>query len=111
MQELYVEGLATHDDPESCAGIRKGVCEALTGARAGGAMEPRNEQTGVPTLSKGRKATPSATLSQVGDGPRAVEEPRHARNLYAREPGDPRFAHPADLRVGRSGKAEAVRLR
>ena len=44
MRELYIEGLATHDDPESCAGDREGVGEALTGARAGWAIEPRNHR-------------------------------------------------------------------
>jgi hypothetical protein len=41
MKELYGEGLATHADPESCAGPRKGAGEALTGAHAGRAIEPR----------------------------------------------------------------------
>ena len=35
MKESYVEGLATHDGPESCVCVRKGVGEALTGVRAG----------------------------------------------------------------------------
>jgi RNA-directed DNA polymerase len=35
MKESYVEGIATHDGPESCAAARKGSCEALTGVRAG----------------------------------------------------------------------------
>ena len=35
MKESYVEGLATHDGPESCAVARKGGGEALTGVRAG----------------------------------------------------------------------------
>jgi RNA-directed DNA polymerase len=52
MRELYAEGVATHGGPESCAGVRKGVGEALTGVRAGWAIEPRNHQFGVPTLSK-----------------------------------------------------------
>ncbi len=34
MQEPYEEGPASHLDPESCAGGRKAVREALTGARA-----------------------------------------------------------------------------
>ena len=42
MEELYIEGLATHDDPEPCVGVREGVGEASVGARAGKAIEPRN---------------------------------------------------------------------
>jgi hypothetical protein len=41
MKELYIEGVATHDDPESCVGARKGSGEALTGAHVGRAIEPR----------------------------------------------------------------------
>ena len=43
MRELYVEGVATHDGPESCVGVCKGDGEALTGVRAGRAIEPRNK--------------------------------------------------------------------
>ena len=43
MRTLYVEGVATHDDPESCVGVRKGGGEALTGVRAGWAIDPRNQ--------------------------------------------------------------------
>jgi hypothetical protein len=35
----------------------------------------------------------------------------HARNLHAREPGDPMPARPVDHRAGRSGKAKAAILR
>lgn len=44
MKELYGEGLATHADPESCAGPREGKGEALTGAHAGRDIEPRKHQ-------------------------------------------------------------------
>lgn len=44
MQESDIEGLATHDGPESCGCIRKGVREALIGEKAGRAIEPRNQQ-------------------------------------------------------------------
>jgi hypothetical protein len=40
MQELYIEGVASHDDPESCVVVCKDGSEALAGARAGGAIEP-----------------------------------------------------------------------
>jgi hypothetical protein len=52
MKEPYIEGLAIHDDPESCVGVREDVGEALTGARAGWAIEPKWQTSGVPTLSQ-----------------------------------------------------------
>ena len=44
MEELYVEGVATHDDPEPCVGVREGTGEASGWARAGRAIEPRNQR-------------------------------------------------------------------
>src|SRR6516164_586661 len=35
MKESHVEGLATHDGPESCEASRKGSVEALRGVRTG----------------------------------------------------------------------------
>jgi RNA-directed DNA polymerase len=49
MRELYIEGLAIHVGPESCVGVREGAGEALTGVRAGWAIEPRYQRSGVPT--------------------------------------------------------------
>jgi RNA-directed DNA polymerase len=43
MEELHAEGLAPHGDPESCVDVPRGRGEALTGARAGRAIEPRNQ--------------------------------------------------------------------
>jgi hypothetical protein len=108
MEEFYVEGLATHGGPESCVASCEGRGEALAGARAGRAIEPRKEQSGVPTLCKKRKATSPAALSQAAGGPRVVKEPGHVRNLRAREPGGPVPARPRGLRAGRRGNAAAV---
>jgi hypothetical protein len=110
MEELCVEGLATHGDPESCVDVPRGCGEALTGARAGRAIEPRNHFSGVPTRSRMWKATLLAAFSRVAGGLRAVGEPWHVRNLHAREPGEPVSARPPGQRAGRPGNAEAVIL-
>ena len=110
MEELYVEGVATRDDPEPCVGVREDTGEASGWARAGRAIEARNVLFGVPTLSEWRKATSTAAIPRGAVGPRVVKEPGHVRNLHAREPGDPAPARAVDQRAGRPGNAEAVIL-
>ena len=43
MKVHYGEGLANHAGPESCGVFREEQAEALTGVRAGQAIEPRNQ--------------------------------------------------------------------
>lgn len=43
MKELHVEGLATHDGPESCGGIREDAVEAFDRGTCGPGIEPRNQ--------------------------------------------------------------------
>jgi len=43
MKESDIEGVASHDGPESCGCSRKAVLEALTGVRTGRDIEPRNQ--------------------------------------------------------------------
>lgn len=53
MRVLCIEGVATHDGPESCAGVREGVGEALAGVvRAGLWSRESNGWFGVLTLSQ-----------------------------------------------------------
>ena len=111
MEELHVEGVAAHDDPESCVDDPQGRGEALTGACAGRAIEPRNQGFGVPTLSQGRKALSLVALARVARGPRAVKEPGHAQNLHAREPGDPMTAlPPAGVRAARGRRCRTPEM-
>lgn len=42
MRTLYIEGLAIHDGPEPCVGVRKGAGEALDRGTCRPAIEPRN---------------------------------------------------------------------
>ena len=45
MREPHVEGVATHDGPESCADAREGGGEAFDRGRCGPGIEPRNQVT------------------------------------------------------------------
>ena len=66
----YFEGLATRDVPESCVGDPRGRSEALTGVRAGWAIEPRNQR------NRGADAVP-------------VGGRQHRRRRYREAPADP----------------------
>jgi len=44
MKEPYVEGVAIHDDPESCNGAREGVVEAFDRGTSRLSIEPRNKE-------------------------------------------------------------------
>ena len=43
MKESHIEGVANHGGPESCVDVREDGGEALTGVRAGWAIEPGNQ--------------------------------------------------------------------
>ena len=49
MKESHRKGLTHHPDPESCAGCREAVGEALTGAHAGRVWSCEIRQFRVPT--------------------------------------------------------------
>ena len=49
MKESYGKDPASHPDPESCVGDRKGAGEALTGAHAGQPSSCEIRSSGVPT--------------------------------------------------------------
>ena len=112
MRTLYIEGLATRDGPESCVGVREDDGEALTGVRAGRAIEPRNQEgRGADVVKQCGRQHRWWRYARVVSGPRAVGEPVHVRSLHAREPGDPTIVRSGDGRADRSGNAEAVILR
>ncbi len=72
MRELYIEGVAIHGGPESCAGAREGAGEALTGVRAGWAIEPRNQLWGADAVAlSGRPCRPRRYRESWGDPARS----------------------------------------
>ena len=109
MKESYVEGLAAHDGPESCVGVREDDGEALTGVRAGRVFSRETElPPGRRRRRSRRKATPGASPSPDAAGSRAVRDPEHVRKHLAREPGDPMSARIGGD-AGRVGKSEDTR--
>jgi hypothetical protein len=52
MRVLYIEGVAIHGGPESCAVACEGGGEALTGVVRAGLLSLENPLIGVPTPSK-----------------------------------------------------------
>ena len=106
MKVRYSEGLAIHTDPESCAGIREGAGEALTGARIGGVS------SGVSNIVRGADAVVACRRQQVEvrqcedrSHPASSLDPQHVRTSLVREPGDLRSAlgSRAQGRVGKAG--------
>ncbi len=125
MRTLYIEGLAIHVGPESCAVAREGVGEALTGVRAGSAIEPRNQGfRGADAVKRGGRQHRRSRYREWPADP-ARSKTRCMHGVSRRENREsPRSPVPVDdapswmvrgvayRRVaGREGNAEAVRPR
>ena len=107
MKESHVEGVATHDDPESCVDACEGVGEAFDRGTGGPGMEPRNALIrGADAVIRGGRLHGRHRSSRDAARPCAVEDPVHVRNLPAREPGDLQAAR-RDGASGRVGKAKS----
>jgi hypothetical protein len=75
VQVRCTEGLANHSGPESCAGIREGVSEALTGERAGQPLSCERLESRMPTRFETWKATRTGALARASGRSGVVEEP------------------------------------
>ena len=110
MEELYVEGLATHGDPESCVDDPRGRGEALTGARAGRAIEPRNPSPGCPHgPQRGRQHCWRRYREPLADPARSENQGMCGTSMRENRES-PCPARPPDQRAGRPGNAKAVIL-
>jgi RNA-directed DNA polymerase len=73
MKELHVEGVATHDDPESCTGAREDAGEAFDRGTCGPVIEPRNQavQGADAVIRSGRQHVHHRHREVVGDPARS----------------------------------------
>jgi RNA-directed DNA polymerase len=111
MRETYIEGVASHDGPESCAGLCKEAGEALTGVRTGRDIEPRNHiDRGADAVHvSGRPHDQERQREFLGD-PARSKTPR-MRGLSVRENREVPWLPALDGEAGRGGKAKATSRR
>ena len=70
MKESYGKDPASHPDPESCVGGRKGAGEALTGAHAGQPSSCEIRSSGVPTpLTEAEGHTEGGVMGKPSSDP------------------------------------------
>jgi RNA-directed DNA polymerase len=106
MKEPHIEGVATHDDPESCTDGREAGGEALTGARTGSVLSRENRQSGAPTsLSETEGDTTRGRHRESLGGP-ARSQTRSTCGTSSRENREVPRSLAADGAAGRAGKAE-----
>jgi hypothetical protein len=101
MRVLYIEGVAIRGGPESCGGVREGVCEALTGVVRAGLLSRE-------IFSLGCRRSCNCAEGNIAGGVmrESLVDPARSgnlgtyRDLHAREPGGPMIA-----RLGWLGRA------
>src|SRR4030095_15243694 len=111
MRALYVEGLATRGGPESCVDDPRGRGEALTGVRAGRAIEPRNLRVrGADVVLETEGNTADGAIASRWGAPRGPRTRACTESSCARTGR----AHCLPVQLiagaGRSGNAKAVSL-
>ena len=110
MKELHGEGLATHTGPESCAGVREAVGEALTGARAGPVLsrEIIGQLRGADAVEIGGMPHWARRYREMRPDPARSETRCMHGNISH---GNREVPHPPEAggAAGRTGKSEDVR--
>jgi hypothetical protein len=111
MKESYVEGLATHDGPESCGAAREGGVEALTGGRAGRVFSrERDSLRDADAVGESGRPDRVHRYREVRPGPARSETPCTYGNT-SRGSREVPCSPEADGASGRAVKSKDVRRR
>ena len=104
MKESYVEGLATHNGPESCGVTREGGGEALTGERAGRVFSRVTQLRDADAVRRSGRQHPRRRYRETSRNPARSETPRTLGSASHgnREIPCPSEAIGASDRVGKS---------
>lgn len=109
MKEPYIEGVATHDDPESCVGVREGAGEAFDRGTGGLSIEPRNQPVqGADAVKSGGRQHETGRHREPRRGP-ARSETSRTSGIFLHGNREIHSLPAADGAAGRIGKAGAVR--
>jgi RNA-directed DNA polymerase len=111
----YIEGLAIHDGPESCIGVRKGEDEALTGVRAGWVLSREIHAPpqggllwGADALEESGRQHPRRRSGKTSRDPTRSETPRmHASTSFGNR--EIPLLSAAAMAVDRIGKSQDAR--
>jgi RNA-directed DNA polymerase len=110
MRVSYEKGVATHLGPESCASVREGEGEALTGGWAGRVSSREIATPERRRLSRKRKATPGHRYREVYLGSARSETPCMLGSVLSGNREIPRSSAGEGL-ADRVGKSKDVRQR
>ena len=102
MKESYVEGLATHNGPESCGAARKGGNEALTGERAGRVFSRVIQLRDADAVRRGGRPHPRRRYREAPRSPARSETPCTCGNTLRGNREIPCLSRPGRDRVGKS---------
>jgi RNA-directed DNA polymerase len=109
MKEPYGEGVATHTDPESCVGARKGDGEALTGGRTGRVFSRETKiLRDADAVEVSGRPYPGRRYRETPRSPAWSETPRMSGHT-SRENRESPWSPVADGAAGRIGKSKDLR--
>ncbi len=99
MEVHYDEGIASHIGPESCAGVREGAGEALTGEHTGQPLSRESAISGADSV-KNVEGKTTGRVNASASAARRGRRPWHVWTLLVREPGDLQLDHWRSIRGG-----------